>query len=775
METIKKGLQIEEDTLFNQLMFRFFPYWPLFIGLLIICGIGSFVYLRYATPVYEIYATILIKDEKKGLDDSKMMQSLNVFSPNNIVENEMEILKSRGLMNAVVTNLNLYAPVFSEGRVRSMSAYTSSPIIVRVKKPGQLDTLLENKKIYFTYDVNRKSVNVEDKNYPLNQWVNTSYGILKFAVNPNLKTIDTKPLYFYLISPKEITTSILKNLQVAAPNKLSTIVNLTLEDENPKRGEDILNELINAYDIAAINDKNEFSAKTLSIVTERLAHVQNQVDSIQSLINQYKEKNGIINLSEQSSLFLKNVGENDQKVEDINMQAEVLNEVEKYVNSKDHNAGIIPSTLGIDNPVLSNLLQKLYDLETNYEKLKVTATDNNPMLVSLSNEIEKTRSNILENARIQKISVNASRSNLNTTLDTYSSKLKNIPDKERELVEISRQLSVLTNNYDFLLQKREEASLSYSSAVANSRTVDMAESSFMPVSPQKSIIFLMAIAFAFGMGSLIVFWKEVFSAKILFRSEIDKYTNIPVVAEILNIKKKKERSITDNQKDTIIREEFRELAGATGLYGRNISKKKLLVTSSITGEGKSFVSTNLALSLALSGKKVILLDLDFRNPQVSHTFKINEEAGISEFLDGEREPYEIIKSSKHNNLFIAAAGSVPLKKAGELLLNGKLRGLFNYLEEIFDFIIVDTPPVGPVSDIYILSEYCDSSLYVIRHRYTPKTIIRLLDQNIKIKTLKNVAIVFNAVKPRGFVKRTYGYGYGFDHEYVYNQKRKAKV
>src|SRR6266487_5391361 len=206
METIKKGLQIEEDTLFNQLMFRFFPYWPLFIGLLIICGIGSFVYLRYATPVYEIYATILIKDEKKGLDDSKMMQSLNVFSPNNIVENEMEILKSRGLMNTVVTNLNLYAPVFSEGRVRSMSAYTSSPIIVRVKKPGQLDTLLENKKIYFTYDVNRKSVNVEDKNYPLNQWVNTSYGILKFAVNPNLKTIDTKPLYFYLISPKEITT-----------------------------------------------------------------------------------------------------------------------------------------------------------------------------------------------------------------------------------------------------------------------------------------------------------------------------------------------------------------------------------------------------------------------------------------------------------------------------------------------------------------------------------------------------------------------------------------
>ncbi len=770
MEKNKKGLQTDDDNLFNQIMFRFVPYWPLFAGLLVACVVASFVYLHYATPVYEISATLLIKDEKKGADDSKTTQSLDVFSTHNIVENEMEILQSRGLMNGVVTNLNLYAPIFKTGHVRSVSAYTSSPISVRIQKPNELDTTLKDKKIYFRYNSKRKLVNMENKNYPLYEWVNTAYGILKFSRNPNLKEPETGPFYFYLISPKYITNSLLENLEVTAPNKLSTIVRLTLEDENPKRGENILNKLIDDYTNAAINDKNEFAAKTLSIVSDRLTHVQNLVDSIQNLINQYKTKNGIVNLSEQSFVFLKNVGESDQKVADINVQAAILDEVEKYANAKDRNAGVIPSTLGINNPVLSNLLQKLYDLETNYEQLKMTATDNNPALVSLFNDIEKTRSNILENTRIQRISINASRSNLNTTLDTYSSELKKIPAKERELIEISRQLSVLNNTYDFLLQKKEEASLSYASAVGSSRTVDKAQSSIGPVSPQKFIVFLIAIAVALGIGSLIILGKEVFSAKILFRSAISEYTEIPVVAEILSIKNKNKRGITSDQKNTIINEQFRHLAAALKLYGRNVTKKKLLVTSSIAGEGKSFVSSNLAKSLALSGKKVILLDLDFRNPQVSRSFNLREEIGISEFLEGGREPDEIIKHSEQDNLFIAGAGSVSLEKAGELLLSKKLKELFTYLEETFDFIIVDTPPVEPISDAYILSEYCDTSLYVIRHRYTPKTIIRLLDQNNNIKDFQNIAIVFNAVEQRGFVKSSYGYGYSSKYGYAYHQK-----
>ena len=275
-----------------------------------------------------------------------------------------------------------------------------------------------------------------------------------------------------------------------------------------------------------------------------------------------------------------------------------------------------------------------------------------------------------------------------------------------------------------------------------------------------------------GAGLFIVLKKEVFNPKLLFRSDIDKYTIIPVVGEIVDVKENKHADV-DIQKNPVGAEQFHHLAAAIGLYDKNVHGKKLFVTSSIKGEGKTLISTNLAITLASSGKKVIILDMDLRNPQLSSSFDIDNEVGVAEFLEGGREPYEIIKHSAYDNLFIAPAGTVQ-SKINELLLNGKLKELFNYLEEVFDFIIVDTPPIEPVSDAYILSAYSDSTLFVVRHRYTPKAIVRLLDQNNKIKSLKNVAIVFNGVKARGFIKHAYGYGYGFGYEYVYRQNVKEK-
>src|SRR6266542_293824 len=766
MEKNKKGLEIEEDNFFNEIMFRFFPYWPLILGLLVISIIIAGAYLLYTTPTYNISATLLIKDEKKGIDDPSIMQSLNISSSSNIVENEMEVLHSRALLREVVMKLDLYAPVFSDGPLlKTTSAYTSSPVIVQVKDPDVLDTATGSLQLYFTYDTTKQLVKLENKNHPLNEWTNTPYGVLRFISNPKLKIADTtNPLYFTLLSPKLLVASLVQNLLVTQPNS-STIVELTLPDQNIQRGKNILNELIYAYDRASVSDQNQFAAKTLSIVSARMLEVQHQVDSIQNLINVYKVKNGIVDLSAQSLEYLRNAGENDQQVSEINRKIAVLNEVEKYANTKD---GIIPSTLDVDNEVLRDLLKQLNDLEISYERLKMTASENNPALVSLSNQINKTRSNILENARIERISLNASRNNLNTTGSSYSSQLKNVPDKERALVEISRQLTVLTNTYDFLLQKKEETSLTFASTIPDSRIVDLAESSIYPASPNKPIVLGIAVVAAMGICLLIILKKEVFNAKILFRSDIDKYTDIPVVAEIVDVKNKD--SLINAQNNPGSTEQFHHLAAAMGLYEKNICGKKLLVTSSIKGEGKTLISTNLAITLASSGKKVILLDLDFRNPQISHIFKIDKEAGIAEFLEGGKDPYEIIKHSEYENLFITPAGSAK-SKMNELLLNEKLKEFFDYLEEVFDFIIVDTPPIEPVSDAYILAKYSDSTLFVIRHRYTQKAIVRLLDQNKKIKSLKNIAIVFNGVKARGFIKHAYGYGYGFGYEYVYNQEK----
>ena len=382
---------------------------------------------------------------------------------------------------------------------KTASAYTSSPVIVQVKNPEILDTATGALQIYFTYDSLKQQVKIENKNYPLNEWINAPYGTFKFIPNPKLKNIDTtNSLYFTFLSPKLVVASLSQNLVVDQSDNQSTIVTLTLPDQNIQHGKDIVNELIYAYNRASVNDQNEFAAKTLSTLSQRMVEVQHQVDSIQDLINRYKVKNGIVDLTEQSLQYLKNVGDNDQQLSEINRKIAVLDDVEKYVNSKDQNQGIIPSTLELDNPVLSDLLRQLYDLEINYEKVKITASDNNPTVISLFNQIVKTKSVILENIKIGRIGLNASRNNLNQTGNAYSSQLKNIPDKEKALVEISRELTVLTNTYNFLLQKKEETSLTFASTIPDSRIVDLAEASIYPASPNKLIALSVADCFSDG-------------------------------------------------------------------------------------------------------------------------------------------------------------------------------------------------------------------------------------------------------------------------------------
>jgi capsular exopolysaccharide synthesis family protein len=346
--------------------------------------------------------------------------------------------------------------------------------------------------------------------------------------------------------------------------------------------------------------------------------------------------------------------------------------------------------------------------------------------------------------------------------------LNSIPQKERELLEISRQQSIKNNVYQFLLQKREETALSSSSAVSDSRLIDAAESSFYPVGPSKVIAYLIAVVLAFVVGVGFVAAKELLTGKILFRSDIEKYTKVPIAAEVTSVKHKTELVVNDPEK-VFISEQFRQLRAAIGLYGKAASKNKILITSSIAGEGKSFVASNLALSLALSGKKVVLLDMDLRNPKTSSVFGLEEDKGIAEYLQGRLSADRLIKSSSTNNLFLIPAGG-PCENPTELLIGGNLDELFAYLETRFDYILVDTSPIDPVTDAYVLSEYCDRTLFVIRHAYTPKAMVQLLDENHKITALRNLAIVFNGVKKRGFIKGNYGFGYGFGYEYVYKDR-----
>jgi capsular exopolysaccharide synthesis family protein len=397
--------------------------------------------------------------------------------------------------------------------------------------------------------------------------------------------------------------------------------------------------------------------------------------------------------------------------------------------------------------------------------MKKTTGENNPSLLAIKAEGEKIRPSILENIHNLRTNLQTSLQKINSSKSTYNSELSTIPLKEKELLDYNRQQAIKNSVYTFLLQKREETALARSSTVADNQMIDSAESSMIPNSPNRSVIYAMAIMLGLLVGVCLITIREVLGPKVLFRTEIENFTAIPIVAELAKIKEK--RTLVINcSKHLFISEQFRQLRTMIGLCGKIKTKRKILITSNIAGEGKSFVSTNLALSLAMSGKKVVLVDLDLRKARTSEIFNMAMSKGVIEFLEGTCEPYEIIKQTNYVKLFIVPTG-VGSSNLAEILLDEKIDALFKFLEQAFDIIIIDTSPINPASDPFVLAEYCDTTLFVVRHAYTPKTMVQLMDTNNKIKAFNNLAIVFNGIKPRGFIRKGFGFGFGYGYENIY--------
>jgi len=764
-------MEEKDDNLMQQFASKYVPYWPLFL-LAIAIAIGiAYTYIRYATPIYGATATVIIKDEKKGNEESKLVESLDQISAKKIVENEIEIIQSRKLMEDVVRALGLYAPVYEKGDVHDVLAYTTSPVSIIALFP---DSLQYFKRIDLNYNKNSHQVVLNHKyNFLLDSFVTTPFGRLKFVPNKYF-TSDTlnKQLYFSLNQPKDVVPGFLSGLKAEAASKLSSIVDLSYRDPDPVRAENILNQLIESYQESANEEKDALAKNTLSFVNNRLGLVSHDLDSIEKKVQQFKSGNQAVDISAQGQLYLQNVSANNQKLGDVGTQIAVLDKVQDFVKTNsDSKGGIVPSTLGISDPQLSQLIDKLYNSELEYENLRKTVGENNPSLVAIKDRINKIKPSILSNINSQRQSLIATKDNITATNNTYNSVLQSVPQKERELLDISREQQIKSSLYSFLLQKKEESEIAYASSASNSRVVDYAQASPDPVSPRKLLIYALSIVVFIGVCGAFIFIKEFLTGKVLYRHEIESLTSIPIIGEIA-FDKSKDKIVIEKGTRSFVAEEFRKLRISLSFLGIDSSHKKILITSSISGEGKSFISANLAVSLSLTGKKVVLVDMDMNNPTLDKILNINREEGVTEFLEGDKDPEEIIKHvGEHENLFFISAGADLPENPSELLSNGKVNELLNYLENIFDYVLIDTSPMVLVTDGYLLTGLCDATLYVIRHHYTPKMLVKRIDENIHINPINNPAIIFNGVKMRGFFKNNYGYGY----DYVYGNKDRKRV
>jgi capsular exopolysaccharide synthesis family protein len=767
----KSSVKSQDGGSFSELLYRYLPYWPLFIVIVLLFVIGAYCFLLTVIPKYEATASLMVKDEQKGNNDSKSMESLEFISTKKIVENETEVLKSWVLMKEVTKKLHLYAPIYEEGRFRTASAYITSPITIEAKDP---DSIKPVDRVDLRFNQRTSVVTLSDRyEYKLNKWVETPYGTLRFSANKKYqKSQRSRPLFFTLMQPEKQAKSLVDDLKVGTVSKLAAVIELTYKDEMPQRAVEILNELMSTYNSAIINDKKSLAANTVAFVDERMNIVARELDSIERQIQNYKTGTGAIDIRAQSGLVMQNVSDNDQKLSELDSRLRMLNQVEKLVSSKDKGGSIVPATLSISDPGLSHMLDKLYEAELEHERLKSTVGAGHPLIGSINDQIAKIKPNILENIESQRKSLEASRSAISSTNSMYNSILSSIPQKERDLLDISRDQSIKNNIYSFLLQKREESAISVASTVSDMKIVDLAQASSGPVSPDKRVIYGISILAALVLVFAIITAKEALSRKLLYRHEIESYTSVPIIGEIA-YKKQKEMIVVEHGVRSILAEEFRKIRITLPYLGIGPSKKKILVTSSIAGEGKSFVASNLAQTLALTGKKVVLIDMDLHNPSLEKIMTGQTHVGVSEFINGEASYQQIINETTFNsNLLFVPSGAIP-SNPSELICNEKVKELIDYLENAFDYVIIDTAPIIPVSDAYTLSSYCNATLFVVRHKYTPKMLIRRMDEGIKINPLTNPAIIFNGVHNRGFVKNSYGYGYGYT--YVLKQDDKSKT
>ena len=745
----------------NEIFDKYIPYWPWFVLLLIIGLSAARLYLRYENPVYQTTASILVKDESKGTGAFDPLEAFDLFGGKKLVENEVEILKSKTLMQEVVQNLHLYATVKVSGRVHTSSGYIASPVSIRVKN---LDSLKVVRNIPFDFDEVENTVLIDKIKYNLNTWQITPYGSFMFVPNRNYKrkfnVMESEEKFsFSLNTIKNMGNSLLTQLNVSPSGKSSSVITISLNGEVPERNEDILNELLKAYNQAAILDKNILAANTLKFVDDRLKYVVHELDSVEGSLQSFRSGNKLTNISTQGEIFLQTVAQNDKQISDINVQLAILEQVSRYVNSNGGLTGIVPSTLGVSDPTLTNLLKQLSDLELKYEQIKRIVPENNPSVVSILDGIANLKPAIAENISNQSKNLQAARSDLSNTNNKFSTILAAIPQKERELLSISRQQSIKNNIYTFLLQKREETALSFASTVADTRVIDMPETSDRPISPKSLFIYLGAFVGAFALGIVFIFIKDLFNRTVQGKNEVEKYTTIPILGEV-GFDRTKTPIVIEEGKRGFIAEQFRLLRTSLGYLGIDEKHKRIMITSSISGEGKSFIAINLGISLSLMDKKVAILELDLRKPKLSEVFNISRAVGISNYLVGKKDLQEILKKTSFSNLVLLPSGPIP-PNPSELISNGRLEELLNELEQQFDYIIIDTAPTNPVTDAFLVSPMVDVSVYVVRHNYTPKLFLPKLEQFKEKSSLKNLAIVYNGVRGKGIDKYGYGYGYGY--------------
>ncbi|WP_368136103.1 GumC family protein [Bacteroides caccae] len=796
----KLGEQSEEQVNIQELLFRYLIHWPWFVVSIIICIACAWGYLRLTTPIYNISATVLIKDEKKGggasmSSDLEKMGLEGFVSSSSNVDNEIEVLRSKSLAREVVNNLGLFVTYMDEDEFPSKELYHTSPVLVSLthQEADKLPGRMEINMILQPTGALGVQITVGEKEYrkqfdKLPAVFPTDEGTIAFfANNDTLSAVcpenitKERHITAFINRPFSVLKEYVSSLSIAPTSKTTSVVVISLENTNTRRGRDYINKLLEMYNINANNDKNEVAQKTAEFIDERIGIISKELGSTEQDLENFKRSAGITDLSSEAQIALTGNAEYEKKRVENQTQINLVMDLQRYMKGNEYE--VLPSNIGLQDAASAGAIDRYNQMLVERKRLLRTSTENNPTIINLDTSIRAMRTNVQATLDATLKGLQITKEDLAREASRYSRRINDAPTQERQFVSIARQQEIKSGLYLMLLQKREENAITLAATANNAKIIDEALADDNPISPKKMLVYLAALVLGVGLPVGVIYLIGLTKFKIEGRADVEKLTSLPVVGDIpLADEKTGSIAVFENQ-NNLMSETFRNVRTNLQFMLEN-GKNVILVTSTISGEGKSFISANLAISLSLLGKKVVIVGLDIRKPGLNKVFNIpKKEHGITQYLTNTTANLmDFVQPSDINkNLFILPGGTVPPNPT-ELLARGGLEKAIETLKANFDYVILDTAPVGMVTDTLLIGRVADLSVYVCRADYTHKAEFTLINELAENNKLPNLCIAVNGLDLNsrkygyyyGYGKygKYYGYGkrYGYGYGYGYGEK-----
>lgn len=768
----------EENIDWKALLFKCFLHWPWFLGSIVICIICAWMYLHFATPIYKTTASVLIKEEDKknsknmnGLSD---LTQLGIFSSTQNFDNEIEVLRSKTLIKNVIEELNLNTNYYQKKGIKTIELYNDSLFEV-ILPPTQSEKLGKGVKFKTTYHPNG-SMDVEGligkKKYSkhfahLPGLIPTEVGTFCFQRTKAVKPfVEDQEFDIIVQNPIQVAETYSNKLDVAPSSKTTTIALLTFNDSQKERAVNFINKLVEAYNNNANQDKNEIAEKTRQFIDERIKIINDDLFNTEKDLENFKRQAGLTDLKSDAELAIKENSEYNKMQAENATQLNIIKYLRKAISKKSYS--VLPTQIGVTDQALATQIDAYNKLVIERNRLLKNSTTNNPVIANQDITIKATQDAIRATLHSIEQGLAITQKGINVQTGKYNEKISKAPTQERQFLSISRQQEIKSQLYLMLLQKREENSIELASTANNAKIIDAALADDLPISPKRSIIYLVALVIGVALPIGGIYVSDLLRFRIEGHEDVEKLTKCPIIGDIaLTPESERQGSIAvkENVND-MMAETFRSIrTNLKFMLGDN--KKVIMVTSTTSGEGKTFTSTNLAISFSLLGKSVVLAGLDIRKLGLNKVFKIHHfETGLTQFLahPNSTDLMSLVKPSKIvDRLDILPSGTIPPNPT-ELIDSPALQKAISILKEKYDYVILDTAPIGLVSDTQLIGKVADLAIYVCRADYTPRADFMLIEELRKQKRLPNLCCVINGVD---FTQRKYGYYYGYGKKYGY--------